>query len=92
MAVRREAWQAVRSDVSRDDPEVHDDLDLAFALGPERRIRFDRSLRVGVSARSLRGHHQRVRRFDRAWRTLRVNWRVAPPWDRWRARLAQLPR
>ena len=65
---------------------------LAFALGPGRRIRFDRSLRVGVSARSLRGHDQRVRRMDRAWRTLRLNWRDEPPWDRWRARLAQLPR
>lgn len=89
MAMRREAWLDVRSHVSRDDPEVHDDLDLAFALGPGRRIRYDRSLRVGVSARSLRGHSQRVRRFDRARRTLRLNWRVAPPWDRWRARLAR---
>ena len=89
MAIRRQTWLAVRSQVCRDDPEVHDDLDLAFALGPTRRIRFDPSLRVGVSARSLRGHQQRVRRFDRAWRTLRLNWRVAPPWERWRARLAR---
>jgi len=87
MAVRRDAWLEVRARVARHDPEVHDDLDLAFALGPGRRIRFDPSLRVGVSARSLRGHAQRVRRFDRAWRTLRLNWRVSPPWDRWRARL-----
>ena len=92
MAMRREAWHAVRTRVTRDDSELHDDLDLAFALGPGRRIRFDRSLRVGVSARSLRGHGQRVRRFDRAWRTLRLNWRVAPPWDLWRARLAHLSR
>lgn len=92
MAMRRESWISVRSGVRRDDPEVHDDLDLAFALGPGRRIRFDPLLRVGVSARSLRGHSQRVRRFDRAWRTLRLNWRVAPPWDRWRARLALLAR
>lgn len=89
MAVRRESWLAVRSSVTRHDSELHDDLDLAFALGPERRIRFDRALRVGVSARSLRGHAQRVRRFDRAWRTLRLNWRVQPPWERWRARLTQ---
>jgi glycosyltransferase involved in cell wall biosynthesis len=89
MAVRRQAWLEVRSLVSRDDPELHDDLDLAFALGPGRRIRFDPWLRVGVSARSLRGHSQRLRRFDRAWRTLRLNWRVAPPWVRWRARLAR---
>ena len=89
MALRRGSWHAVRSDVRRDDPEVHDDLDLAFALGPGRRIRYDPHLRVGVSARSLRGHAQRVRRFDRAWRTLRLNWHGAPPWDRWRARLAR---
>jgi len=89
MAVRREAWLAVRTRVRRDDPEVHDDLDLAFALGPGRRIRFDPFLRVGVSARSLRGHAQRVHRLDRAWRTLRLNWEGAPPWARWWARLAR---
>jgi glycosyltransferase involved in cell wall biosynthesis len=89
MAVRRSTWLAVRSDVCRDDAEVHDDLDLAFALGPGRRIRFDRGLRVGVSARSLRGRAQRRRRLDRAWRTLRRNWRRMPPWERWRARLAR---
>lgn len=92
MAVRTGTWQAVRRDVTRDDPEVHDDLDLAFRLGPERRIRLSRSWRVGVSARSLHGRHQRRRRLDRAWRTLRLNWRVAPPWDRWRRRLGRTVR
>ena len=79
MALRRSAWTAVRDAVVRDDPEVHDDLDLSFRLGPGRRTVLDRSWRVGVSARSLRGRRQRRRRMDRAWRTLRVNWAVAPP-------------
>jgi glycosyltransferase involved in cell wall biosynthesis len=83
MAVRRESWLAVRKEVQRDDPEIHDDLDLAFALGPRRRIVLDRSLQVGVSARSLRGRAQRRRRLNRAWRTLSVNWRHLPPWKRW---------
>ncbi|MCP2266921.1 glycosyltransferase family A protein [Promicromonospora thailandica] len=83
MAVRADAWRAARADVVRDDPEVHDDLDLAFRLGPDRRIRLCRTWRVGVSARSLRGRRQRRRRLDRAWRTLHLNWRVAPPWARW---------
>ena len=83
MALHRSAWLAVRDSVHRDDPELHDDLDLAFALGPECRIRLDRSLRVGVSARSLRGGRQLRRRFRRAFRTLRLNWRSAPPWERW---------
>ncbi|WP_123307241.1 glycosyltransferase family A protein [Cellulomonas sp. PhB143] len=88
MAVRRAAWLAVRDDVVRDDPEVHDDLDLAFRLGRRHTVRLDRSLRVGVSARSLRGRGQRRRRVERAWRTLRINWAVAPPWERWRASTA----
>lgn len=92
MAVRRTAWLAVRQDVCRDDPEVHDDLDLAFALGPGRRIRFDPALRVGVSARSLRGRAQRQRRLGRAFRTLRRNWQRMPPWERWAIRLTPAAR
>lgn len=88
MAVRRDAWLEVRQDVTRRDPDVHDDLDLAFALGPRRRVRLDAGLRVGVSARSLRGAAQLRRRFMRARRTLHRHWRRQPPWDRWRARLA----
>lgn len=87
MAIRGRAWREVRDTVHRDDPELHDDMDLAFAMGPGRAIRYDRLLRVGVSARSLRGRGQRRRRLDRAVNTLRVNWAVQPPWERWRARL-----
>ncbi|NNH55068.1 glycosyltransferase family 2 protein [Promicromonospora citrea] len=87
MAVRAPVWRAVCGDVVRDDPEVHDDLDLAFRLGPGHRVRLLRTWRVGVSARSLRGRRQRRRRLDRAWRTLRLNWRVAPPWERWARQL-----
>lgn len=84
MALRRSTWQQVAADVHRDD-DVHDDMDLAFVLGPERRIRLV-PVGVGVSARSLRGRDQRRRRLDRARRTLELNWRVSPPWLRWRDR------
>jgi hypothetical protein len=87
MAIRRRAWEQVSHLVHRDDPELHDDMDLAFVLGPDRRIRYDRSLRVGVSARCLHGREQRARRMRRAIRTLKVNWSVQPPWERWAARL-----
>ncbi|MCD4527492.1 glycosyltransferase family 2 protein [Nocardioides sp. cx-173] len=92
MALRRSAWQAVRGEVHRDDPELHDDLDLAFVLGPSRVVRLDPRLLVGVSARSLRGAEQRRRRLDRAWRTLRVNWAVQPPWLRWQERWRRVTR
>lgn len=91
MAVRRRTWEEVRDRVHRDDPEVHDDMDLAFALGPHRRVRLDLGLRVGVSGRSLRGSLQRRRRLDRARRTLRLNWAVAPPWARWQRRFSRPP-
>ncbi len=87
MALRRTTWQEVRAQVHDDDAELHDDLDLAFALGPRRRILLDRSLVVEVSARSLVGAAQLRRRFRRAFRTLAVNWADAPPWDRWAVRL-----
>lgn len=87
MALTRRKWLEVREQVHRADPELHDDMDLAFALGPGSTIRHDRSLRVGVSARCLHGSDQLRRRMRRATRTLRLNWSDQPPWERWRVRL-----
>lgn len=83
MALRQEAWAAASGRVHRTETEVHDDLDLALALGPAARIHLLPSLRVGVSARSLRGGRQLLRRLSRARRTLALNWADAPPWRRW---------
>jgi glycosyl transferase family 2 len=91
MALRRRVWEEVRDGVHRWDAEVHDDIDLAFALGPRRRVRYDRRLVVGVSARSVRGRRQLRRRLDRAFWTLRRNWEVLPPWTRWRTRIDLAP-
>lgn len=92
MAFRRQAWLDVRHRVHRTDPELHDDIDLAFALGPAPTIRYDPRLRVGVSARSLRGGRQLQQRLGRAFRTLTVNWADVPPWTRWAARFETLRR
>lgn len=85
MAIRRTSWERVRGRVHRFD-DVHDDMDLAFALGPESVIRYDRALRLGVSGRSVRGRRQLARRMDRAVTTLRLNWAERPPWKRWQDR------
>jgi len=87
-ALRADAWRRVRGDVTRTG-DVHDDLDLAMALGPDARVVVDRTWRVGVSARSVRPGRQWVRRFGRAFRTLRRQWRVMPPWRRWAVRLGR---
>ena len=84
MAFRRATWQEIRDGVHRD-ADVHDDMDLAFVLGPGRRIRLV-PVSVGVSGRSLRGGRQLRRRLDRARTTLALNWSVQPPWLRWRDR------
>ncbi|WP_121254914.1 glycosyltransferase [Nocardioides ferulae] len=91
MALRRSSWLAVSDDVHRD-ADVHDDMDLAFVLGPSARIRFDPRLRVGVSARSVRGASQLRRRFARAVTTLRLNWTLQPPWERWQQRIRRSSR
>jgi glycosyltransferase involved in cell wall biosynthesis len=87
MAVRRTSWERVRDRVHTT-ADVHDDLDLAFALGPEALIRFVPALRVEVSGRSVQGVAQLRRRMARAVTTLRLNWAVQPPWERWRASIA----
>ena len=86
MAIRRDAWQRVREQVHRD-ADVHDDMDLAFVLGPSATIRYVPGLRVGVSGRSLVGGAQLQRRMDRAITTLRLNWATQPPWERWQQRI-----
>lgn len=86
MAMRRSSWERVRHRVHRHE-DVHDDMDLAFALGPQAVIRYDNRLRVGVSGRSVQGAPQLRRRMQRAILTLRLNWAVSPPWERWQVRL-----
>lgn len=88
MALRRSVWTRV-SDLVHRDADVHDDMDLAFVLGPHATIRYVRSIRVGVSGRSVRGGKQLRRRMGRAFTTLRLNWQVQPPWERWQERLTR---
>lgn len=90
LAVRRSTWEAVRDRVHREDPEVHDDVDLSMQLDPAWRVVADRSLTVQVSARPLSGLGSAVLRTRRAFHTFRVNGRRANPVRRWarRARVA----
>lgn len=88
MAVRRSVWSRASPLVHRD-ADVHDDMDLAFILGPRATIRYVRSIRVGVSGRSVRGSKQLRRRMGRAVTTLRLNWQTQPPWERWQERLTR---
>jgi glycosyltransferase involved in cell wall biosynthesis len=86
-AMRADAWRDVRREVHRDDPEVHDDMDLSVLLGRHHRVRYDRDLTMPISSRPFGSARSMWRRNRRAFHTLRVGGRDASPVRRWRARI-----
>jgi glycosyltransferase involved in cell wall biosynthesis len=74
LGMRRSAWLAVRDQVHRDDPELHDDLDLSVHLGARHRIRRVPGLLVGISSRPFWNGEALERRFRRGMRTIRLHW------------------
>jgi glycosyltransferase involved in cell wall biosynthesis len=66
-AMRAAVWERVRTRVQRQNPRIHDDLDLTIHLRAADGVRWDPSLRMPVSGRplTLRGLARRV-------------WRVVP--------------
>lgn len=86
LGMRREAWQAVRSGVHRDDAEFHDDLDLAFHLGEHHRIGLLRGVPMGMSMRPFRSLRSFRRRMRRGFRTVTAHWPEDFPPRRWTRR------
>ena len=88
-AMRRTGWEAVGDSVHRSDDMVHDDLDLSFHLGPERVIRRDRRITMGISMRPFFDGKGWVR-FVRGMRSILIHWPGELPWSRFvRARRAR---
>lgn len=74
LAMRAAAWNAVRDAVHRDDPMVHDDLDLSIHLVQAgMRLELDRDLRVAVSARPLLHPFGMIRRVQRTTHTFALH-------------------
>lgn len=73
MALRADAWRRMSGSVHRADPDIHDDFDIAFRLPRGARVRYDRSLVVGVSARPFSTWRGFARRIRMAFHTLGVN-------------------
>lgn len=79
LAFRRAAWLAVRTEVHRDDPELHDDLDLAYHLGEDHRIALLPGDLMGMSMRPFTAGTF-GRRVRRGFRSVVVHWpRDFPP-------------
>lgn len=83
LAFRRTAWRDIRDRVHRHDPELHDDLDLAFHFGERHRIRFLSDAAMGVSMRPFAPGAQFGRRAVRGFRTVIVHWPADFPPVRW---------
>lgn len=73
-AMRRVAWESVRDVVHRDDPELHDDLDLSFHLGQRHRIRHLKGETMGMSMRPFYSMTSFHRRTYRGIRTILLHW------------------
>jgi glycosyltransferase involved in cell wall biosynthesis len=86
MAFRGSAWERVRDRVHTTDSATHDDLDLAFHIGPEGRIRVVRALRATISIRPLTGGGGLLR-WRRGFHTVFVHWPHDLPWRRVARRL-----
>ena len=93
LALRRSAWNSIRSEVHRHDPDVHDDFDLAFHLGERFAIGFVANATMGVSMRPFAGFRGFARRTRLGFRTVLVHWPEDFPPMRWTRILARrLPR
>lgn len=74
LAMRRSAWLEVSGEIHRDDPQVHDDVDLSVHLGPIRPIIFVRSLSMGMSMRPFSNLSDLIYRLRRGQYTLARHW------------------
>lgn len=84
LGVRRAAWARISNQAHRHDPEVHDDLDLAFHLGSHYRIGYLGSAKMGISMRPFFNARAFVRRLRRGIRTVTLHWPHDFPPRRWK--------
>lgn len=91
LAMRRGAWQQIRSGVHRHDPELHDDLDLSFHLGGRLRVGRLAGEPMGISMRPFRSASSFSRRAHRGFRTVAAHWPKDFPPLRWCRLVVQRP-
>lgn len=83
LAFRRRAWEDVRRHAHLDDPELHDDLDLAYHFGERHRIVFVPDAGMGMSMRPFADARAFRRRIRRGSRTVLRHWPEDFPPVRW---------
>ncbi|WP_203582104.1 glycosyltransferase family A protein [Microbacterium hibisci] len=86
LGMRRAVWRGIRSSVHRDDPDLHDDMDLAFHLGEFGRVRLLRGATMAMSMRPFTSDGAFGRRVARGLRTVLVHFPRDFPPVRWMRR------
>lgn len=81
-AMRAQIWRRVRERVQRENPRIHDDLDLTIHLRRSDGVRWDDSLTMPVSSRPLRTPAGLARRVWRVIPTFAASWPEGAPWHR----------
>lgn len=81
-AMRAAIWERARTVVHRENPRIHDDLDLTIHLHESDGVRWDRSLTMPVSARPLTSVRGLARRVGRVVPTFAASWPTGAPWRR----------
>ena len=87
LGMRASTWRAVRDAVHQDDPDLHDDIDLAFHVGDNGRIRYLPRAGMGISMRPFGDARSFARRIARGFRTVVVHWPRDFPPKRWARRM-----
>lgn len=82
LAMTRDTWMSVRESVHRTRTDIHDDIDLSIHLGLDARVRYDRDLWVGISARPFDSWSAFRRRTIWAVHTFRLHYPEDSPWRR----------
>jgi glycosyltransferase involved in cell wall biosynthesis len=82
LAMTRDTWMSVRESVHRTRTDIHDDVDLSIHLGPHARVRYDKDLWVGISARPFDSWSALRRRVRWAVLTFRLHYPDDSPWRR----------
>lgn len=84
--MRRTVWTELRSEVHREQRNIHDDLDLSLHIKPWMTVSYDPTLTVGVSARPFDDWNGFRRRLSWILPTVRNHWPQDSPWHRHRDR------
>lgn len=85
MAMTSAWWHSVRDRVHLS-PDIHDDYDLSFQLGPDQKVLLDHRNVMLVSWRAAASTPRIVRQLRMAGMTMRTNWAEQKPWERMRSR------